>query len=176
MKKYYNDQTNKWYYEGNTITMSNEGILFSGVPSEEQLLSWGYEEWVDPEPSEEELLERAKQNKIAELEAYDQSDAVNSFTINGQSMWLNVEERQQIATQISANEAIGRETMTRWFGGQSFTFPVNIWKQMLVALEVYAGDAINVTESHRAAINALESIEDVEDYDFTVDYPNKLEF
>ena len=176
MKKYYNTTTNKWYNEGNTITMSNEGILFSGVPSEEQLLAWGYEEWVEPTPTEEELLARAKQSKIAELEAYDSSDAVNSFTIGGQTMWLTVAERQQIATQISANEAVGRETMTRWFDGQAFTFSLNTWKQMLVALEVYAGDALNVTEGHKADIIALESIEDVEDYDFTVDYPNKLEF
>jgi hypothetical protein len=91
-------------------------------------------------------------------------------------MWLTVDERQQIATQISANEAVGRTEMTRWFGGQSFTFPLTAWKQMLVALEVYAGDALNVTEGHRAAINALDSIEAVEDYNFEVNYPSKLSF
>ena len=91
-------------------------------------------------------------------------------------MWLTVDERQQIATQISANEAVGRESMTRWFGGASFTFPLTAWKQMLVALEVYAGDALNVTEGHRAAINALDSIQDVEGYDYTTGYPEKLEF
>ena len=121
-------------------------------------------------------LERAKKAKIAELEAYDQSEAVNSFTIGNQTMWLTVEERQQIATQISANEAIGRETMTRWFGGQPFTFPLTAWKQMLVALEVYAGDALNVTEMHRAEINVLTSVADVEAYDITTGYPQKLTF
>ena len=133
-------------------------------------------EWVEPAPTPEQLLERAKATKIAELEVYDQSDAVDSFTINGQSMWLTVEERQQIATQISANEAVGRDNMTRWFGGHSFTFPLATWKQMLVALEVYAGDAINVTEAHKAAIEALATIEDVEAYDFTANYPTKLSF
>lgn len=176
MKRYYNSTTNKWYYEGNTITMYNEGTLFSGVPTEEQLLAWGYEEWHEQEPTEEELLARAKQSKIAEIEAYDSSDNVNSFTIGGQTMWLTVTERQQIATQISASEAIGRETMTRWFGGQSFTFPLSVWKQMLVALEVYAGDALNVTEGHKAAVEKIETIEEIEKYDYTTGYPEKLTF
>lgn len=176
MKRYYNSTENKWYIEGERITVKGSGMLFSGVPSEEQLTEWGYEEWHEPEPTPEQLLERAKQEKLMALDAYDQSEEVNSFEIGGQTMWLNVEERQQIATQISANEAVGRETMTRWFGGQSFTFPLTVWKQMLTALEVYAGDALNVTEGHRAAIEALSSVEDIEGYDFTEGYPEKLSF
>jgi len=87
------------------------------------------------------------------------------------NMWLTVEERQQIATQITANETIGRDTMTRWFGGQSFTFPIETWKSMLIALEVYAGDALNVTEEHKAAVNSLLTIQDIEDFDITEGYP-----
>lgn len=176
MKRYYNSTTKEWYNEGQSMTRRVDNGVFSGTPSVEQLYEWGFVEWVEPTPTPAELLERAKQEKIAELEAYDQSDAVDSFTINGQSMWLTVEERQQIATQISANEAVGRDNMTRWFGGHSFTFPLATWKQMLVALEVYAGDAINVTEAHKAAIEALDTIEDIEAYDFTANYPTKLSF
>ena len=176
MKRYYNAITKEWYNEGQSLTKRVENGVFSGIPSVEQLYDWGFREWVEPAPTPEQLLERAKQVKIAELEAYDASDAVDSFTINGQSMWLTVEERQQIATQISANEAVGRDNMTRWFGSHSFTFPLATWKQMLVALEVYAGDAINVTEAHKAAIEALATIEDVEAYDFTAIYPPKPVF
>ena len=175
-KRYYNATTKEWYTEGNSLTRRVNGALFSGIPSVEQLTQWGFVEWIEPAPTPAQLLERAKASKIAEIEAYDQSDAVDSFTINGQSIWLTVEERQQIATQISANEAVGRDNMTRWFGGHSFTFPLATWKQMLVALEVYAGDAINVTEAHKAAIEALATIEDVEAYDFTANYPTKLSF
>lgn len=176
MKRYYNSTTKEWYTEGQSLTRKIDNGVFSGIPSVEQLYDWGFREWVEPAPTPEQLLERAKQVKIAELEAYDASDAVDSFTINGQSMWLTVEERQQIVTQISANEAVGRDNMTRWFGGHSFTFPLATWKQMLVALEVYAGDAINVTEAHKAAIEALATIEDVEAYDFTANYPPKPVF
>jgi len=57
--------------------------------------------------------------------------------------------------------------MTRWFNGNEYTFPLSTWKQMLIALEVYAGDALNTTEKHKAAVQALESIEEVENYDYT---------
>ena len=175
-KRYYNSTTKEWYTEGTSLTRNIPNGVFSGIPSVELLESWGFEEWHEPEPTPEQLLQRAKDSKIAELEAYDSSDAVNSFTIDGNPMWLTVDERQQIATQISANEAIGRTEMTRWFGGASFAFPLTAWKQMLVALEVYAGDALNVTEGHRAAITLLQTLQEVEDYDFTVGYPEKLEF
>lgn len=131
---------------------------------------------VPPTPVPTDPLERAKVAKINAIEAYDKSDSVNSFTLGGQKMWLTVEEREQIATQISANEAIGRSDMTRWFGGHDFTFPLATWKQMLVALEVYAGDALNVTESHKAAVMAMDSVEDVEAFDITQGYPEKLSF
>lgn len=145
-------------------------------PTEEQLLAAGYREYIAPVPTPEQPLEQAKQEKVWEIEQYDHSDNVNSFTLGEQQMWLTVEERQQIATQISANEAVGRETMTKWFHGVEYTFTIAQWKQMLVAVEVYAGDALNVTEGHKAAVNALQTVEAVENYDYTTGYPTKLVF
>lgn len=169
----------KWIKDGK-IWDEKTSIVVGGQrvwnPTEEQLLAAGYTEYIAPVPTPEQLLEQAKQDKVFEIERYNESPAVNSFTISGQQMWLTVEERQQIATQISANEAAGREAMTRWFGGLPFEFPLATWKQMLVALEVYAGDAINVTESHKAAVAQLETIEEVEAYDITADYPAKPMF
>ena len=179
MKRYYNETSGEWYYEGQSMTRSIGSSLFSGVPTAEQLVAWGFEEWVEPEPlepTEEELLEKAKIEKIQEIEEYDSSGNVNSFMLGEVNMWLTVEERQQIATQITANETIGRNTMTRWFGGQSFTFPIETWKSMLIALEVYAGDALNVTEEHKAIVNSLLTIQDIEDFDITEGYPTKLNF
>lgn len=131
---------------------------------------------VPPTPVPTDPLERAKVAKINAIEAYDKSDSVNSFTLGGQKMWITVQERQQIATQISANEAAGRETMVRFFHNTPYEFPLSEWKQMLVALELYAGDADNVTKSHIAAVTAMESVEDVEAFDITQGYPEKLVF
>lgn len=175
-KKYYNTTTGKWYYEGQSMTMQLPSMLFMGYPTVEQLTEWGYEEVVEPEPTPEEILARAKDNKIAELEAYDSSDAVNSFSVNGKDMWIDAQTRQQLRISLDAMQAIGRETVTKWFDGEQYTYPTSLWYQMLAAVEVYASDALNVTESHKAAINALTAIQEVEGYDYTIGYPEKLEF
>jgi len=127
-------------------------------------------------PTPEDELARARQRKVAQIDAYDKSEHVNVFYLNDVPMWLTVSERQQLATQISANEAVGRASMAKWFGGNEFTFPLATWKQMLVALEVYAGDALNVTEAHKAAVNAMDSVAGVNAYDITQGYPEVLMF
>lgn len=133
-----------------------------------------FEEWVEPTPTPEELLARAKANKIAELESYDDSE-VNSFSVNGKDMWLDHDLRQQLRISLDALSQAGRENVTKWFDGIEYTYPIDVWYYMLGQVEVYASDALNVTESHKAAINALESIADVEAYEFS-GYPDKLSF
>ena len=174
MKRYYNPTTKEWYTEGTSLTHKVDNGVFSGIPSVEQLESWGFEEWVEPTPTPEELLARAKANKIAELEAYDDSE-VNSFSVNGKTMWLDHDLRQQLRISLDALSQAGRENVTKWFDGVEYTYPIDVWYYMLGQVEVYASDALNVTESHKAAINALESIEDVEAYEFS-GYPEKLSF
>ena len=174
MKRYYNSTTKEWYTEGNSITKNISNGVFSGIPSVEQLESWGFEEWHEPTPTPEELLARAKSAKIAELEAYDANE-VNSFSVNGKDMWLDHDVRQQLRISLDALSQAGRESVTKWFDGVEYTYPIDVWYYMLGLVEVYASDALNVTESHKAAINALESIEDVEAYQFT-GYPEKLSF
>ena len=48
---------------------------------------------------------------------------------------------------------------------EEFNFSLDQWKQMLAAIEVYASEALNVTETHKLSVNKLESIEAVERYD-----------
>lgn len=158
---------NKW-----VLLNEEQRAFYIGHPNAVPKEVWDMEMFPKPERT----IEQAKQEKIEEIEIYDKSEAVNSFRIGNLSMWLTVDERQQIATQINANESIGRQTMTKWFQGNEFTFPVSTWRQMLIALEIYAGDALNVTEAHKAAVNALQSIEDVDNYDYMIGYPEKLHF
>lgn len=174
----------------NKIWVDSDGNFWNGIsvvvgdmriwnPTEEQLREAGFTEYVapaEPEPTEEELLNEAKDEKLYQIRRYDNSVDVNSFFLGGNEMWLTVEERQQLATQINANEAVGRTEMTKYFHGTPYTFTLEQWKQMLVAVEVYAGDALNVTESHKAAVEALDTIEAIEAYDYTTGYPEKLIF
>lgn len=170
----YNDLGQTWedYLNNKWVLLSDEQVEFlkenQGATVQEV---WNMEKTPISRP-----LELAIAEKIYEIDKYDNSVNVNEFTINDYPMWLSVEERQQIATQINANEVIGRETMTRWYNGISFTFPINIWKQMLIALEIYAGDAKNVTEAHKATVKTLQTIKEVDNYNYKTGYPKKLHF
>ena len=174
MKKYYNHTTYEWYTEGSSMTRKIDNGVFSGIPSEQRLTEWGYEEWVEPEPTPEELLERAKTAKIVEIEAYDSSDAVNAFSVNGKWMWLDAATRQQLRISLDAMQQAGRETVTKWFDGEEYTYPTDVWYYMLGLVEVYAADCLNVTEGHKIAVQALDNISAVSEYDYTVGYPQKV--
>lgn len=176
MKQYYNSTTNEWYTEGTSLTRKIESGVFSGIPTMEQLTEWGFEEYVEPVPTQEELLARAKADKIAELEAYDDSDAVNSFSVNGVSMWVPADKRAVLRISIEAYKALGAENITKVWDGQEYTFSTSEWDTMLNQVEVYASECFNQTQRHLAAINALDTIEAVNEYDFTTGYPEKLAF
>lgn len=169
MKKWIND--NGEYYDGGSIVIGDRRYL---SPSDEILREAGYHEVLPAEPTAEELLAAAKSVKVAEIEEYDASSAVNEFLLGGVPMWLDAQTRQQLRVSIEAYQATGTESVTKWFGGKEFTFPTSAWLTMLNALEVYAAEALNVTESHKAAVMALGSVEDVESYDITQGYPQKL--
>ena len=143
-------------------------------PNAELLAQVGYHLYVPPQPTEQELLEQAKFDKENEIDVYDAS--LEKFIIGGQEMWLGHELRQQLKTSVEAYVTTGAETVTKWFNGNEFIFPTNVWLQMLAMLEVYAAEVLNTTESHKAAINAMDNIKDVEDYDITQGYPEKLIF
>ena len=161
------------FFTGNVLHTDEANII---NPTEEQMLAAGWMVYEEPEPSNAEKLAAAKAEKIAQIETYDSSDAVEQFTINDVPMWLGHELRQQIRTGADAYNAMGYETMTKVFNGAEFTFPITIWLQMLNALEVYAAEALNTTERHKNNVMQLNNIQDVIDYDYTTGYPLKLVF
>ena len=161
------------FWDGISILLGDSRIW---NPSEEQLAEAGYAEYVEPEPTPAELLQRAKDSKIAEIEAYNVSDSVNEFTVDGSPMWLDFDERSRLQKAVDAKEALGKTEMTKNWGGVEYTFSIQQWKQMLVALEEYAYDCQNVTDGHRAAIESLGTVDEVLGYDYRVGYPKRLVF
>ena len=162
-KIYVND--NGDYYNGRDVIY--EGNIYIS-PTEEILLLAGYH------IVEEDPVEAAKNKKLREIRAYDSSDSVNEFYLVGQPMWLDAQTRQTLRISIDSYTNMGYEQVTKWFGGQRFTFPTAAWTEMLNALEVYAAEALNVTELHKAEVNSLNNVEDIEAYDITAGYPEKL--
>lgn len=171
----YNNLGKTWedYLNNLWVLLSDEQVQFL----QENPITYVEEVWnmkLNPIPTRD--LSIVILEKMNEIDEYDNSINVNQFYINDTPMWLSVEERQQIATQIDANEKVGRSTMTKWYNGIEFIFPLEVWKQMLLALEIYAGDAKNTTEYHKSMVKNLQSIEEVDNYNYKTNYPEKLHF
>lgn len=175
MTTYYNDKTGEYYYEGRSMTRRlDDGRIFAGVPTEQQLAEWGFEPYTPPMP--ERTLEVAKAEKIAQITAYDTSEAVNSFTLGNATMWISRDDRISLMNSTTILKNAGVEETTLWYGGQKYTLLCDTLIQMLGALEIYALQCYDVTEEHKASVNALTTIEEVDAYDYTADYPERLSF
>lgn len=143
-------------------------------PTEEMVSADGWIEYVIPEPTAEELLARAKANKIREIEAYDKSSAVNSFYYGDVAFWLDRDTRVSVRSTAEIMKEMSRETMTLWLGDVNVTLAPAQVLQMLAVLEIYALECYNTTAQHKSAVNNLATIEEVEAYDYTQGYPQKI--
>lgn len=130
--------------------------------------------WAQPEPVD--MLEQAKAQKQEEIDAYDTSENVNGFFYNEVFMWLDRKTRATLRNTIDSLKIFGRETLNIWYNEINITLSVQEAEYLLAALEVYATDCYNVTATHKNYVNNLTNIEDVNAFDVTADYPQRLHF
>ena len=156
------------YINGKWILLNDEQVAFH----EEHPTATRKEVFDMRMKSDEETLEQAIQEKIREIIIYDESAAVNSFSINGQQMWLTFDERSRLRAAVEAKKKLGRDTMTK----SGYTFTLEQWEGMLATLEEYANDCADVTEGHKATVARLSSKEELNNYDYTEGYPQQLIF
>lgn len=180
----------KQYIKDNTIKTRQEIVVVkNGMrtinPTEEMILADGWVEYVVPTPEVIELSEekrakaalvRARHKLRNNIISYDSSSDVNCFYMQGKPMWLDKATRAGLSLRFQAEQAMGNEYTTLWYGGEQYEIPLLGAFQMLYALEVYASQCYDNTQRHLANIANLETIEEVESYDYKEGYPEKLEF
>ena len=127
-------------------------------------------------PADPVTLEEWKAKKLADIDEYDSSTAVNCFYYNGNPMWLDRETRASLRNTIESLTIVGRETLSIWYGETQITLNINVARQLLAVLEVYATDCYNVTVQHKIAVEQLMSINAVMNFDITADYPEMPNF
>lgn len=119
-------------------------------------------------------LATAKVQKIAEIETYDASPAVNGFYLNGERVWLDFELRDRVYQGNERLQRIGRTDTTLWLGKQRYNLSIEQAQNIISHIEAYAKDCYNVTAAHKKAVSELTTIEEVEKYDITAGYPAQL--
>ena len=115
MTTYYNKKTAEYYYECRSITRRlDDGRIFAGIPTEQQLAEWGFEELVEPaspEPTEQELKQLRMSEILTELA---QTDYLALKAFEGEDMteypgWKEHraelrEEYRQLESNLNNNE------------------------------------------------------------------------
>lgn len=167
------------FYAGKWVLLSDEQVAFHVEyphASISEVWNMKINEYIEPERT----LEQAIQEKIYQIEQYDNSDSVNSFTIvlgdNSMSAWLTPNQRANYKNSVDAAKLVGLEELHPVFNGIQLTLPTATAEMALAQIQLYADRCFIVTETHKAEVQALESIEAVDNYDITSGYPEKLTF
>lgn len=91
-------------------------------------------------------------------------------------MWLDKATRTGLMLRLQAEQASGKENTTLWYGTQQYELPISQAMQILYALEVYASQCYDCTQAHYANLEKLQTIEEINNYDYMHNYPEKLRF
>ena len=121
-------------------------------------------------------IEEVRKIKVSEIQIFDKSTNVNSFDLLDKSMWLDKSTRVGLFNSISIEKNVGKTHTTLWYDAVKYVIPIPNALAMLNALELYALNCYNVTQSHIAVVRSLQTIEEIENYDYTIGYPEKLSF
>lgn len=131
-------------------------------------------------------VDNARAHVISELDAYDSSDNVNSFYLvyNGMKLqwWVDRDTRvslrstTQIVREAQEAQKVAVPRTTIWYNTIALDLPCDAVLAMLAQLELYSLTCYSKTEEHRSAIQALDSVEEILNYDYTTGYPEKLIF
>ena len=146
---------------------------YASKPTEEQVQT-DFSEWKSRHTAL--LLNAAKQRKLEEITAYNTSDNVDAFLLNGEKHWLTRDERAMAKLSTEARQRLGHYTTEQCLGGKFYTIPCDTLLTMLARLEDYALSCFNYAIRQQAEVNALTSLEEVENYDVTKGYPEMLNF
>ena len=166
-------------YVDNGGNFAPNNIVVDGMriinPTAEQYEKAGYMPYIEPMPTEDDLLKQAIENKVSEIKEYDMSPAVNSFKLNGMEAWLSREDRIGTSRAIQLDKENGQTESEIWLNGFCLNVNCDLALKMLGMVGHYAYKAYNRTQAHIHAVRGLKSVEEVQKYDHTQGYPEKLD-
>lgn len=115
-------------------------------------------------------------NVISKINEYDKSSKVNGVTINGMYTWFDKATRVGLRNSTNVLKKLGNETTSLWVNNKEITIKCDQLIDMLDKLEIYALNCFDITSKHKRNVYQISTIEEIENYDYTSGYPEKLTF
>lgn len=113
---------------------------------------------------------------LSKIDWHRNSKAVKSFFLNGHEVWLDNKARMSLMNSLNIFQEAGEENVTIWFEDLPIELNTGAAIQILKAVEQYAMKCYQITKKHKQAIEALTTEDEINSYDYTVGYPEKLNF
>lgn len=168
------------YVDGKWVLLSPEQAAFHDAHPMASIKNVWDMEYLDPSIR---TLEDAKRERLAQIEAYDKSPCVNNFTVRIASDepievedWFTPSQRSNYRSSIDASKLLGVETLQLYVGNVPLSISTEMAERLLAQIQLYADQCFIVTQQHRHAVESLDTIEAVDNYNYTNGYPEKLTF
>lgn len=162
------------FYDGKWVLLSEEQAAFHEEhPNASVTEVWNMELIPTPEPHVRDL-DDAKREKKAQIDNYDNSSDVNGFEVNGNTAWFTADERANYRASIESAKLLNVSSISFYIGDTLLTLPTEQVELLLAQLQLYADQCFIVTKQHKANVDALETIEEVDNYDYMTGYPQKI--
>lgn len=172
-KSYLTGKTIEDYNLGAYLPLDNDQIAFRAENPEATQMEVYYMQ-LSPEPVR--TVEQARQDKLMQIEMYDRSEAVNTFYVNGIPDWLTPDVQSNYRNSIDSAELLQETHITFTVAQIASTLTLQDAKVILAKIQRYADNCTIVTKTHMAAVRSLSSIDEIDNYDYKVNYPKKEEF
>jgi len=161
----------------NKIVIIKDGMQIFN-PTEKIILSDGWKIYKPKitQLTNEELINNAKNVLIDNIISYDSSDNVNMFYVQNQPVWLDKATRAGLMLRFQAEITTNVSETTLWYNSVEFKLTPQYAMQMLYQIEIYASKCYDKTQYHIAQVKSLTTIEEIENYNYKIGYPDKLYF
>lgn len=162
------------FYEGKWVLLSEEQTAFHEEhPNASVTEVWNMELIPTPVPHIRDI-DDAKREKKEQIDNYDNSSDVNGFEVNGNTAWFTADERANYRASIESAKLLNVSSISFYIGDTLLTLPTEQVELLLAQLQLYADQCFIVTKQHKANVDALETIEEVDNYDYMTGYPQKI--
>ena len=109
---------------------------------------------------------------LQKVRDYDTSIGVNEFTLNGINYWFDKATRVSLVNLVNSSE----EDVSFILGSEIVTLSKEKASKFLANLEVYASKCFIKTAQMLEEIKHLNTVEDIINYEYIKQYPNKINF